>query len=73
MSTLSKKEAERVALWAHCVSAHCAIIAPDETLDELISYHEHEHAGPGTIRGHELSDRSFSLKKIGEVLSEADE
>lgn len=63
-------EGERLALWAHVVSEHSAIMPPDFSMEELLNYHTHEHKGPGTIRNHEESSRTYSLRKIGEVLLE---
>jgi hypothetical protein len=60
-------------LWAHCVSEHAAILRPDETLEELTEFHEHEHDGPGTIRNHPRDARNYTLRKIGKVLSEAED
>jgi hypothetical protein len=62
----------RMALWAHCVSEHAAILSPEISFRDLEKYHDHEHGGPGTIRNHERSSRDYSIKKIGQVLSEAD-
>lgn len=64
---------EQIALWAHCVSEHAVILSPETTLAELRSYHAGEHRGPGTIRNHEPESRHYSLKKMGMVLSEADD
>ena len=64
---------DKTNLWAHCVSAHAAIIPLDISLSELKDYHKNEHNGPCTIRNHKESDRSFSFKKMGEVPSEADD
>ena len=63
----------RIELWAHLVSAHATVIPFTWTMGELELEHGHEHKGPGTIRGHDSADRSYSLKKMGEVLAEADE
>lgn len=64
---------ERIALWAHCVSKHAAILSPETSYEDLLDYHQHEHKGPGTIRNHPEDSREYSLKKLGIVLSEADE
>lgn len=63
---------DRIVLWAHCVSEHAAILPPEITLEDLASYHEHEHEGPGTIRNHDPASRTYSLKKMGQVLSESE-
>ena len=63
----------RFKLWAHCVSEHCNILDIDVPMDDLVEYHDSEHEGPGTIRDHPKQSRAYSLKKIGEVLSEAEE
>lgn len=57
----------RLKLWCHLVSVHKCIIDPFGTLLDLNELHEHEHDGPGTIRNHPRADRSYSLKKLGEV------
>lgn len=66
-------ERERIALWAHLVSKHCAIIDLDSPMVDLEDLHQHEHNGPGGIRNHDEKSRSFSLKKLGEVLSESED
>lgn len=63
---------DRIRLWAHCVSEHAAILDPTVSIYELMKYHQHEHEGPGTIRGHDVMSRVFHLSKLGKVLSEAD-
>ena len=63
----------RFLLWAHLVSEHATILDIDFPMDALVEMHDHEHAGPGTIRNHPKEDRSYSLKRLGEVLSEAEE
>ena len=63
---------QRIALWAHLVSKHCVIISPLTEEEDLVDIHDHEHKGPGTIRNHDIKDRDFELKKLGEVLSEYD-
>lgn len=60
-------------LWAHLVSQHATIIDLNCTLAELKDMHEHEHEGPGTIRNHPEESREYSLKKLGQVLSESEE
>jgi hypothetical protein len=67
------REAEARVLWAHLVSAHACCIDPKTSAAELADLHKHEHQGPGTIRNHDPADRSYSLKKIGTVLSESEE
>ena len=62
----------RIALWAHCVSEHAAILSPDALMSDLEDYHAAEHRGPGTIRNHDASSRAYSLQKLGRVLSEAE-
>ncbi len=64
---------DRLSLWAHVVSSHACMLNPMASMTEMVDYHEHEHDGPGTIRNHPREDRSYNLKKIGEVLSEAEE
>lgn len=64
---------DRVKLWAHIVSQHASMLSPETPLDVLIDVHEHEHDGPGTIRNHPRESREYSLKKLGEVLSESDQ
>jgi hypothetical protein len=59
-------------LWAHLGSEHAGIWGIGLTFGELIREHDAEHAGPGTIRGHHEADRTFSLKKLGQVLAEGD-
>lgn len=63
---------DRIKLWAHLVSQHRAILDPLMDEEDLIDIHDHEHKGPGTIRDHDIKDRDFSVKKIGQVLSESD-
>lgn len=64
---------QRFELWAHLVSDHAGIYSPDLTPAELTDIHDHEHRGPGTIRDHDPRQRTYSLKKMGEVLSESDD
>lgn len=64
---------QHAELWAHCVSEHACILDPLTPYAELLDFHRHEHKGPGTIRNHPEDSRKYSLKKIGEVLSEAEE
>ncbi len=61
---------KRIALWAHLVSRHAVIIGFNWTLASLLEHHAHEHNGPGGIRNHDEADRSYTLKKLGQVLSE---
>lgn len=63
---------DRALMWAHCVSEHAVIMKPDATFAQLQDFHDHEHEGPGTIRNHDPKSRAFSLKKLGQVLSEAE-
>jgi hypothetical protein len=72
ISKTNDTEQEQSQLWAHCVSRHCAIMDPKTSLNDLRDFHEHEHDGPGTIRNHDRADRSYSLKKIGQVLSDSE-
>lgn len=69
-------ERDRVMLWAHVVAVHGACIGPGPatSLKDLTEYHDREHQGgnPGTIRGHSLDDRSYTLKDLGKCLSEAE-
>lgn len=62
----------RLRLWLHLVSEHAAIIDPFTTHSDLKDLHRHEHDGPGTMRDHQESDRTFALKAVGAVLSEAE-
>lgn len=64
---------ERIKLWAHIVSQHSNIISPETPMKDLVDYHDNEHRGPGTIRNHDPKDRTYSLKKLGEVLSESED
>lgn len=64
---------EKIKLWAHCVSEHTCILSPEVSLSDLRDYHENEHNGPCTIRNHDKKNLNYSLKKIGQVLSEHDE
>lgn len=64
---------DRLVLWGHLVSAHAGIFSLQATLEELLDMHEHEHNGPGTIRNHPRESRAYSIKKIGAVLSEAED
>lgn len=64
---------DRTVLWAHVVSAHACIMSPTTSLEDLLDYHHGEHNGPGGIRNHDEADRSFTLKKMGEVLIESDD
>jgi hypothetical protein len=66
------EETERRDLWLHVVSRHAALFGPDATLADLRDYHRHEHHGPGTIRNHDLNDRSWSPAELNETLSEAE-
>lgn len=66
------KSKDRMALWAHLVSEHCAIIQPTAKPKELRELHAHEHHGPGGIRNHPEDSRDYSLKKMGKVLSEVE-
>ena len=63
----------RIELWAHLVSAHAGIWRLDSTFEDLKDSHDHEHEGPGTIRNHDPKSRAYSLKKLGEVLSESED
>ena len=75
MGTRTKRKAirnPRIELWAHCVSEHAAILDLKATMEELADFHDHEHRGPGTIRDHDKSSRKFTLKTLGQVLSEDD-
>lgn len=69
---MKKVQDNRIALWAHCVSEHAAILPPDAAMGDLEDYHAAEHRGPGTIRNHPPSSREYSLKKLDRVLSEAE-
>lgn len=61
---------KRIRLWAHIVSEHCNAIDMNWPLSEYVEYHNHEHFGPGGIRNHPVKSRKYSLKKLGQVLSE---
>lgn len=63
---------DRLSLWLHLVSAHATILRGNLTFEELQALHQHEHDGPGTIRDHDRASRSYYLREIGKVLSEAD-
>lgn len=63
---------DRLVLWGHIISKHAACVGLDMPIEDLIALHEHEHNGPGTIRNHPRESREYSLKKIGEVLSESE-
>lgn len=63
---------DRLTLWAHLISEHGSLIGFDMSLAELIAAHEHEHAGPGTIRNHPRESREARLPKVITVLSESD-
>jgi hypothetical protein len=69
----SDRTEDRIKLWAHIVSQHASMLSPETPLDVLIDAHEHEHDGPGTIRNHPRDSRTYSLKKLGKVLSEAED
>lgn len=62
----------RFVLWAHLVSKHATILDIDVPMDELRELHDHEHTGPGGIRNHPREDTTYSLKKLGQVLSESE-
>lgn len=64
---------KRIELWAHLVSEHAGIWPLDATYAELKDEHDHEHRGPGTIRNHPEESRKYSVKKLGEVLSESED
>lgn len=70
LEIIEKRLEDAQKLWAHCVSEHAVVMAPDTPLEDLIEYHKSEHQGPGTIRDHDEASRVFDLKKIGQVLSE---
>jgi hypothetical protein len=67
-----KSSINAIQLWAHYVSQHACIMSPETSLNNLIDYHDHEHHGPCTIRNHDPKELSYSLKKIGKVLSESE-
>jgi hypothetical protein len=54
------------------VSEHAVILPPEITLEDLVDYHDSEHRGPGTIRNHDPASRTYSLQKLGRILSEAE-
>ena len=64
---------DRIKLWAHLVSEHANVIDLDYPFAELLDMHRHEHNGPGGIRNHAESLRNYSLKRLGQVLSESEE
>ena len=66
------KAKDRIALWAHLVSEHAAILSPTAKPKHLRELHAHEHNGPCGIRNHPEDSRTFSLKKMGTVLPESD-
>lgn len=63
---------KRIELWAHLVSEHAGIWQLNASYASLVDSHDHEHTGPGTIRNHPVESRKYSLKKLGEVLSESE-
>jgi hypothetical protein len=64
---------DRLALWAHLTSEHAAILPGPWTYESLADMHAHEHKGPGTIRNHPEDSRASSLKKIANVLEDAED
>ena len=68
----SGRTEDRLVLWGHLVSAHAGIFPLQATLEKLLDMHEREHNGPGTIRNHPRESREYSIKKIGDVLSESE-
>jgi hypothetical protein len=65
---------KRIELWAHVVSEHANCIGPMAlSLAELENQHRHEHHNSGGIRNHPEASREYSLKKLGEVLSESED
>ncbi len=72
LTALKADERARARLWAHLVSEHAAIIPLETSMKDLEDTHKHEHKGPGTIRNHDESSRSYSLKKLGAILYESE-
>ena len=62
-------EVDSLTLWLHFLSEHAGYMTPCP-LQTLIEEHDHEHAGPGTIRNHSADDFAFSMPKVFDVLSE---
>lgn len=69
---VEKYSSKHMILWAHLVSEHAVIVSFLESTENLVELHNHEHEGPGTIRNHDLESRAYSLKRLGQVLSESD-
>lgn len=69
-SSKVKDKNKRIKLWAHCISEHAVIMSPETSLKDLRVFHNDEHTGPCTIRNHDSSSLTYSLKKIGETLVE---
>lgn len=58
----------------HIVSAHANLAGLTLSEDEALDYHDHEHAGPGTIRDHDREALFFDPQQVeesilGEVLA----
>jgi hypothetical protein len=66
------RDEDRLALWAHLISEHAVCLGLDLPLAALIKIHDHEHAGPGTIRNHDSKSRDARIAKIIHVLGEAE-
>ena len=64
---------DRLALWAHLVSAHAIILGTDVSMRQLRELHKCEHNGPCGIRNHDENDLAHSLARIGHVLMESDD
>jgi hypothetical protein len=57
----------------HLIGVHCNTAAIDEhDWEELNDQHDHEHFGPGGIRGHLYTDWKADPRKIEEVLEEVE-
>jgi len=70
---MARVKNKRVELWAHLVSEHATCLDLDFTFSDLEDMHEHEHHGPGGIRNHPEASRKYSLKRMGDVLSELED
>jgi hypothetical protein len=57
----------------HLVSVHCDPMAIARPHGENKEQHNYEHRGPGTIRNHPASDRSWDAEKLEAVLEEAEQ
>jgi hypothetical protein len=63
-------EVARRDLWAHLCAVHGGWFNPELTLTELGREHQHEHAGPGTIRSHPEMSTDWTPERLDQVLAE---